>query len=295
MTLPALPRPFPRLFQIGVKPVGPEAWIDADKQLAAYLEEKRRLFASQHEAVFAATPDTETAQAEVRDRLARHLPDRFPDIYRREAGAMLILPAQLSVPLDAPDVPPLQTAALLVQEDLVLMRRGADGWYLAAGALCFPSSWRLADKAGRRIDEVHAPVPGFGTGTRGAELIGRMFDSMQPGTWALRWNWSLYGDDALHHPHDSPPRRFGAGDRADPVFLRLERQTLTKLPESGDILFTVRIYVDPLPALARQPDAREVAAALYEQLDALDEAQLAYKGMTLEIGRVLRRLKEIAG
>jgi hypothetical protein len=121
-----------------------------------------------------------------------------------------------------------------------------------------------------------------------------MFDSMQPGTVALRWNWSLYGDDALFHPQESPPRRFGAEDRADPVYLRLERQGLTRLPVSGDILFTIRIHVDPLEVVARRPEGRRIAAALAEQLEALGTDQLAYKGLTLERERLLTRLKEIA-
>jgi hypothetical protein len=44
---------------------------------------------------------------------------------------------------------PLKAAALLVQEDLILMRKGEDGWRLAAGSLCFPSSWTLTEKFGR--------------------------------------------------------------------------------------------------------------------------------------------------
>ena len=42
------------------------------------------------------------------------------------------------------------------------MRRGEDGWRLAAGSLCFPSSWSLDEKFGRPLQEIHAPVPGFG-------------------------------------------------------------------------------------------------------------------------------------
>ena len=36
-------------------------------------------------------------------------------------------------------------------------------------------------------------------------------------------------------------------------YLRHKRQTLRRLPASGDILFTIRIYVQPLAALAGQP------------------------------------------
>jgi hypothetical protein len=279
-----------RLFAIGLKPLEPAEWLAADDRLAADLAEKERLAASRWSEVFAAEPDTEAAQAELLALVADHLPARFPQFYRRDGDAMLVLDRR--VPLGG--APPLWTAARLVQEDLVLMRRGEAGWRLAAAALCFPSSWRLAEKFGRPIHEVHAPVPGFGAGTRNAELIARMFDSMRPETPMIRWNWSIYGDADRFHPHDSPPRRFGPGARADSVFLRVERQTLRRLPESRDIVFAIRIIVDPLAALEQHSDAPRIAARLIEQLAAFNAEQLDYKGMTLERDRLVARLREIA-
>jgi hypothetical protein len=142
---------------------------------------------------------------------------------------------------------------------------------------------------------VHDPVPDFGPGTRNAALIERMFDHLRPDTPVLRWNWSVYGDDALFHPTAADPthRRFGAAERPENIFMRVERQTLRRLPETGDILFTIRIHVDPLATLEAQPDAPAIATALIEQLRALTPAQLAYKGLTLERDRLLARLAEI--
>ncbi len=42
------------------------------------------------------------------------------------------------------------------------MRRGEEGWRLAVGALCFPSSWQLTEKFGKPMSGIHEPVPGFG-------------------------------------------------------------------------------------------------------------------------------------
>jgi hypothetical protein len=280
-----------RLFQIGLKPLDLADWIDADDRLTADLAEKERLAATHWDEVFAAEPGTEAAQAEVLALLVAHLPARFPNLYSREGGDMLV--AGHRVPLDG--MPALWTAAQLVQDDLVLMRRGETGWRLAAASLSFPSSWRLADKFGRPIHEVHAPVPDFGGNTRNAELIARMFDNMRPEMPMIRWNWSVYGDAQLFHPHHSPARRFGEGARAEHVFLRVERQTLRRLPQSGDIVFTIRIIIDPLETLEQHSDAVPIAASLIDQLGALNAEQLDYKGMTSERDRLIDRLKEIAG
>ena len=280
-----------RLFAIGAKPLDPDAWIEADARLAADLTEKERLAATRWEEVFAAEPGTAAAQAEVLALLAEHLPARFPALYRRVGATMQM--GGRTVALD--EKPALWTAARLVQEDLVIMRRGAAGWRLAAASLSFPSAWRLGEKFGRPMDEVHAPVPGFGAGTRNAELVARMFDNLRPETPMIRWNWSVYGDADLFHPHNSPARRFGAGARAENVFLRVERQTLRRLPQSRDILFTIRVIVDPLEELERHSDAPRIARALIGQLLSFTAEQLDYKGLTLERDRLVRRLREIAG
>jgi hypothetical protein len=79
------------------------------------------------------------------------------------------------------------------------------------------------------------------------------------------------------------------------TFMRLERQTLRKLAVSGDILFTIRIHLDPLAALARHPDCVTIAGSFATQLAALDEAQLDYKGLTADRGRLISILQAMAG
>ena len=291
MRLP--PGGVPPLFQIGLKPLDPAECIDADGELSAYLDEKERLAATQPGEVFAAEPGTEAAQVEVLALLVEYLPQRFPELYRRDGDAIEIVPVGRRIALSGDA--PLRIAASLVQEDLVLMRKGESGWRLAAASLSFPSSWRLREKFGRPINEVHAPVPGFATGTRNAQLIERMFDNLRPDTLMIRWNWSVYGDAELHHPHHSPARRFGGGERVEAAFLRVERQTLRRLATSRDILFTIRIYLDPLAALERHSEGAAIASGLIRQIETLDADQLDYKGLTLERDRLLARLAKIAG
>ncbi len=280
-----------KLFTIGVKPLDPADWIDVDDQLLNYLDEKDRLAERAYDKIFVAEPGTETAQAEALTLLADYLPERFPDIYQRIGPQIDIIPAFRRVRLDTP-YPPLLVAGGLVQEDLVLMRRGDTGWRLVAAHLCFPSSWRLHEKFGKALQEIHTPVPDFGRDTRNATIIERMFDNLRPEQPIIRWNWSLHADDALHHPHSAGQWRFG-DEKIDSLFFRLERQTLRKLPGSGDILFTIRIYLDPLEAMEQQPNAAELARALIGQLQAYTPSQLDYKGLTLERDRLIARLEEI--
>jgi hypothetical protein len=280
-----------KAFTIGLKPIDAADWIDVDEQLPRYLDEKAVLAATRFGDIFAAEAGTEAAQGELRDLLVAYLLERFPQIYQRDGNIITIVPASRRIDLTAQ--PALWTAASLVQDDLVILRAGDNGWRVAAGAICFPSSWRLADKVGRPMHEVHGPVPGFGAGSRLNEIIGRMFDNMKPGVVGMRWNWSLFGDNRLFHPDAHPDmERFGA--KGEAAHLRVERQTLRKLPVSGDIVFAIRIYVEPLAALARHPDGRTIAGAIGEQIAAMSDEQAAYKGLYRDRALLLERLAALA-
>jgi len=276
-------------FTIGLRPLDPAEWIEPDDRLSDHLAQKEALYASAPEKVFAAETDTIEAQGEVLGLVVQHLPAHFPDLYSRDGETIEIVPTQRRISINERPEAPLVTASRLVQEDLVLMRKGELGWRLAAAALCFPSSWSLAEKFARPLDDIHAPVPGFAAGTRPAALIARIFDSLQVDQPVERLNWSLQEDDRLHHPRSKDARDAGihpgaggllGNDLFAGTFIRVERQTLRRLPLSGDILFTIRIHLDPLRQLALHPHAGRLAGSLADQLDALNESQLAYKGIT---------------
>lgn len=276
-------------FTIGLKPLDLSGWLEIDVLHAPYIAEKRRLFAERPGDVFAEEEGTREAQGEVlelaRGWLAQHAP-------------------ALPRPDGEPGEPPLKTASLLVQEDLVLMRRGADGWRLAAASLCFPSSWSLAEKFGRPLSDIHVPVPGFGPGTRNDTVIGRIFDSLAVDRPVERANWSLQDNPALYHPLSdlerdtraaARPARFGDENPIAAAFIRVERQTLRRLPNSGDILFTIRIHLDPLARLVARPEGSRLAAAFAGQLAALDVAQIDYKGLSADRDRLVAALRALAG
>lgn len=289
-----------RPFSVGLQPLDLADWIEPDARLAEQLDEKERLLAGGGEApVLLAEAGTESAQQEVLDLLAAHLPQRFPGLYRREGEAIRILPAGRTVSLSGDDDIPLGRAARLVQEDLILMRASPDGYRLAAGALCFPSSWSLADKFARPMTAIHETVPGFNDGRMGP-MVARIFDNLPVDRPSWRLNWSLYTGLALHRPF---PKRIAADgtdphrlarDEAGGLHVRVERQTLRRLPQSGDILFTIRIHHDPVAAFARHPNGEQLALGLRRQLLELDTAQTAYKGLAADRDAIAEGLARLA-
>jgi heme-dependent oxidative N-demethylase alpha subunit-like protein len=264
-------------FAIGLSPLGDLPWLIVDERLPDYIAEKRALYRDRTEKVFVAEPETDDAQRETLERVASWQLTHHPGVFARASGGIRV--AGSPEPVASKDEPPLLTAALLCAEDLVIMRRGEDGWRLAAASLSFPSSWRLAEKFARPITAIHKPVPGFSEGTRNATLVERIFDNLAADTPVLRGNWSIYGDDRLHHPDADSGEGTGMHDRGSP-FLREERQTLTRLPGTGDILFTILISLTPLADLAGTEDGRSKARTLSAQLAAMSEPELGYKSLS---------------
>ncbi len=222
-----------------------------------------------------------------------HLSEAHPHLYRRNGD--LIEVGGKAVDLSDPSLPPLLKAGSLIADDLAIMRRKDDGWHLVAAHVSFPSSWSLHEKFGKPMQAIHADVPGFGEGTRNAALITRIFDNLQVAQPVERMNWSVNVTSDLFLPlskHRRPPQAeaFTLAER----FARVERQTLRKLPVSGDIVFTIRVYVDPIAAIAHHPKAGELAASFAAQLEALDEHQTAYKGLTLQKAELVAKLRMLA-
>ena len=280
-------------FAIGLAPLDPARWIEPDADLADQLALKEAILAREGAAAFGALVGAEAGQAETLELLAAHLLARFPLIYRREGRALRVRPGDRLVAFDGE--PALLTASRLVQEDLLLMRRGEDGWRLVAGSLCFPSTWTLGDKLGRALDAIHAPVPAMPARWR---EWSRAFSTIcRPASRSSGSTGRSTATRGCATPSASRIRceRFPPGEPVSArAHVRVERQTLRRLPESGDILFTVRVHVDPVSALSHDARGRRLARALHRALAALSPAELAYKGIAEARERLLAALRGLA-
>lgn len=268
-----------RPFSVGLEPIEPQVWLEPDQRLVADLKRKAGLLDEVHSRVFRAETGTDETQKEILDLVVADLKAHHEATHSVRGDVVEVHDGGPAVRLA--DYSGLEAASRLVQEDLVLMRRGDDGYRLAAACLCFPSSWSLTEKHGQSMHAIHGNVPGFNDGRMGA-VVGRIFDNLQVGQLVARYNWSIYDNADLHHPEPkqlAPQILEDAGALAA-LFVRVERQTLRRLPNSGDILFTIKIHHDPLALLKEHPRGAELAAGLARQIRELDVRQRAYKGLS---------------
>jgi dimethylamine monooxygenase subunit A len=255
---PAGPQAF--RWRLGVRPLDLRHWIEFGPDAPAALASKAHLMATHPDTVFAVLDERVVEEArEVADALVEHLREHGPD------GP--------GIALD-PGLHPLDAAARLVPEDLVLLVERDGRLVVGGGSVCFPNRWDLQSKIGLTMAEVHAPVDLLNEHLEAP--IDAFLERLTPDRSFWRLGWGVIDTADWYTPTDG-----SAGPRpADPppheLYLRVERETLRRLPRTGCILFTIRTYVTPVSSPLSVPEVAERFAA---SLDSLPEAVRRYKDL----------------
>lgn len=269
--------------EMGLAPLAVEDWIEFDGDAASQLRQRAELLAKARDQVLQYLDEADAACLELNHVLRKHLLEFLPghvsgsvdEIRVRESGVVF---AEPQLGLEA-----LEQLAHLVQEDFCVLSAEARP-RLIAGLVCFPSHWRLAEKIGQTSDEIHATVPGFPH--RLSVPTNAVLEKLLPERPVWRVNWTIHDSDTLHTPG---PKSFPVGLDAASVlgltWLRIERQTLRRLPETGAVVFTIRTYQQCLSDVVGDPQRRE---QLLIALKSLPAKNVAYKGL----GAVLPLLTE---
>ena len=223
------------LFRIGLAPIDDKDWFEgpygsADGDPAT---RKAAIFAGSPDLCWGETEGSRPAQGEALTLVAEHL----------------------GVTPQA-DLPPLHAAALLVEDDLCLMERRGGEWTLSAASLCAPSFFSAKSVVGKSLAELHGPVTGFGE--RLLPRVDRIFTHLADDQLVERRNWSVVSSGELFLPDERAVRSRQSEITPDMagarLFVRMERQTLRRLPDTGALLFTIRIWRHPLSALLGRPE-----------------------------------------
>jgi len=94
-----------------------------------------------------------------------------------------------------------------------------------------------------------------------------------------RFNWTVQPGTARYTPSQAPFKKIAADlpekGSLDALWFRVERQTISKLPVSGAVAFTIRVAIDPLRNAL--PDAGHVAA-FHGAWEGIDPVLADYKG-----------------
>lgn len=268
--------------------------IDVDKDhYLPEIKEKRKLLTNDHRYYYRSAPDTLTAQWDVVDSVLTDLSviDPLHFILQKENNrrhwinkylgkeTSFIFGDETTLPLE-----PLDWIGRQVQEDLLIL--GNDNKAsLIAGQLCFANGWSLDDKFQQPFLTIHAPAPHMINPTmQTAQKLMERIQVSKP-VWRCSWNFKIWGDLDLSSKYNAAYNnelkqvapQLTSDNIGSHMYLRIERQTVSRLPHSGCVLFGVHMYQNTLD---EEWLTNEQARNMRDVLLTTPRAMLDYKAIT---------------
>ncbi|KAI0772546.1 hypothetical protein BD413DRAFT_46218 [Trametes elegans] len=164
---------------MGIRSMPWDEWFEFDREFPQYHRVVEHRFrtrgnrvASVHPEQPGIVPSGQAAAEEFMYEVSEYLSRRHPYVYRvtrkpvskkpdengwyGEGKIKTITLVPFNETYDLEKDEPLRVARMLVQEDFALMLEGTDGrYYLQAGAVVIAGSWRLEDKLGMPLEDIH--------------------------------------------------------------------------------------------------------------------------------------------
>jgi hypothetical protein len=240
---------------MGTKPLEIAHWLPSDEETAPTIAMKRELLRNRRDEVVGLIDGGDDAAEE----------------------AATLIAGFCGVPLHARGIDALVEASLLVADDIVVMQpKSIDGGeqqlVVVAGVVCSPSRWSIQTKLNSSMMAVHAPVPQY------AEHVGKAVDTTLPRLRVdqpmVRSNWTIEDHCALFQP--VAPGKPLVQDPTQ-LWIRMERQTLRALPQTGGSMFTIRTYQQPITEYVAR--GKDVATTLFSLVKRLPDDVAKYKSL----------------
>ncbi|MCA8994969.1 MAG: DUF3445 domain-containing protein [Planctomycetaceae bacterium] len=260
---------------VGLAALAPERWIEPDEHAAEQLPLRAELLANCRNDILQYREEAGNACLEL-NRTVRH------NLLEHHRGYASGMPRQIritptDITLDAPTIGlnALEQLAHLVQEDICILSAEEEPRLIAA-LVCFPSHWQVKEKMGLTSDGIHAVVPKFAE--KLATPTNAILQKLSAKRPMWRINWSIDGNNELHTPGLKTFRQDLTVDNVlDSTWLRIERQTLRRLPESGSMVFTIKTYLHRMTDVASCPTRR---TKLLASLKTIPPDTADYKGLS---------------
>lgn len=153
---------------MGLRSMPWDTWIELDSDYLHYHSLKASRIASRGTQCIRTAPEAVDAARELAEELVAYLPERYPSLFEKTESGMrnLATGEQFDVSRmerNGESEDAMTLCARMVQDDVAIMMERGDGqYYLVAGAILLPGFWRLGDKFGMGLSEIHTSgdVPG---------------------------------------------------------------------------------------------------------------------------------------
>ncbi|KAK6336150.1 hypothetical protein TWF696_001716 [Orbilia brochopaga] len=299
----ARPRPY-RPFRwayhqtMSLSKMEPNWWLELESTYVARLAQRAALYEKYGRKIINRMEDTTGTVAlacrEVMEMALQFLAARYPMYFSLDVSTMTFENRILKRTFDVGEsVDPLMVVFQNVPEDFVVMakwRKGMDcgdaegdgereGKYVfMAGILCSSLFWDMGTKIGKTVGQIHATVPDYPE--KMSMSMDRYFTKLTTDKPIQRGSWDISVGEPLFIPAGDPSKVHR--ERQDPdlkeedLTLRVDWQTLRRLPLSNAIVFNFKALFTPLSEFADEPG---VPALLEKVVREGHRGIIEYKGL----------------
>ncbi|MFV1982631.1 MAG: heme-dependent oxidative N-demethylase subunit alpha family protein [Thiohalomonadales bacterium] len=179
-----------------------------------------------------------------------------------------------------------------VQEDIAII---TEDDHISCLHLMAPNFWSAPGKIGKNFSTIHQEVAGIETIIKNSKAIINAMIYKGP---YVRFAWGICSDNELnHHPDNQGTslknnKKIVYGRIFNPeqpcLFLRVERQTITGLPEIKCAIFTIRTYLYNIQEL----DKIEIQSII-NAINSMTNKQLKYKGLSTTKSAIIKWLSSL--
>ncbi|KAJ5270373.1 hypothetical protein N7497_008859 [Penicillium chrysogenum] len=257
----ALPRPYRPLRwayhqTMSLTKLETDWWIELESTYKSRIAQRKELYARNGKAVLDVMPGSELACKELMEMVLQFICARYPQYFTLR-NKRVLQNKILGTEQDITAKPPLEILLDNVPEDFAIMLRDeTTGFYfLRAAVICSALGWNVASKIGKQLHEIHEPIPDYREKMQFS--MDRFFTKMPTEKPIQRGSWGLEIGQPLYMPPGDPHELHRLSQRDDLTIeechLRVDWQTLRRLPLSGAVVFNFKGLFTPVTEFRDEP------------------------------------------
>ncbi|KAG2041512.1 hypothetical protein BDR03DRAFT_891180, partial [Suillus americanus] len=299
----ARPRPY-RPFRweyhqnMSLKKLEPDYWLELESTYRDRIVQRRQIYAFHGKRVIDELPGSEAASKELVEMVIQYLCLRYPKQFEFDEWTLTFHNHILGTTANIPTVHPLVFLLENVPEDFLITQEDPDtGLYTLRAAVSTSAvGWNIGQKIGKPLHDIHGPVPDYKEKLAFSMDRQVMYFSKMPcnkpiqrGSWGLEIGQPLYlqtdEPEWSHRQHQNPDLPLSD------IHMRVDWQTLRRLPKSRAIVFNFKALFTPVTDFRNEPF---IPKLLLKVLLEGKKAIMEYKGTWFVEHKVIPALREWA-
>ncbi|KAF8636548.1 hypothetical protein AX17_003360 [Amanita inopinata Kibby_2008] len=240
----------------------PDWWLELESTYQERIAQRQELYKKHGKAIIDQLPGSEQACKELMQMVVQFLCTRYPNQFTLNLRTGTFHNRILDVRCSIRDTEPLVFLLNHVPEDFLITQRDEKTglYYLRAAVSCSAVGWQLREKMGSSLSEIHGPVPDYQEKMQMSmdRRVSKSFFSkmtcdkpIQRGSWSFEVGQPLYlqpGDADWSLRETQSPNL-----RIEDIFLRVDWQTLRRLPVTRAIVFNFKALFTPVTEFRKEP------------------------------------------